>query len=49
MNTQLLHQTINQIKTASQQPQPGLNNQAASFVNDLFKSLQAAYVKGRAA
>jgi hypothetical protein len=43
MNNQLLTKTVNQIKTASQNPQLELNDQAASFVNDLFKSLQVAY------
>jgi len=43
MNTQLLNSAVNQIKTASVQPKRELNDQAASFVNDLFKSLQVAY------
>jgi hypothetical protein len=43
MNTQLLNQTLHQIKTAKPQAQQGLNNQAALFVNDLFRSLQVAY------
>ena len=43
MNNQLLAKTVNQIKTASQIPQAELNDQAASFVNNLFKSLQVAY------
>mgnify|MGYP000238761227 CR=1 FL=1 len=43
MNNHLLIKTVNQIKTASNNSQPELNDQAASFVNDLFKSLQVAY------
>lgn len=43
MNTQLLNRTINQIKTVTPQAEQGLNNQATTFVNDLFKSLQVAY------
>jgi hypothetical protein len=43
MNTQLLNQTLHQIKTAKPQEQQGLNNQAALFVNNLFRSLQVAY------
>ena len=43
MNTQLLANTVNQIKSGGFEAHQGLNQQAAEFVNDLFKSLQVAY------